>query len=66
MNKGLFYHLMITIGCILSWLFILGDTECTIKARAFVIAMIFLTNFFSFIVIMNTSSDVYNEKIKLW
>ena len=63
MNKGLFYHLVITFAAFFFWLFIVGDTEVTIEARFGLFVMILCCNVMAW---MMFYENIYDQKIKLW
>jgi hypothetical protein len=63
MNKGLFYHLVITLVAFFFWMFIVGDTEVTREDRFGLFVMILCCNVMAW---MMFYENIYDQKIKLW
>jgi len=64
MNKGLFYHLILSAIIIASWKFVIWDGDITKVLRLKLVGILFSMN--ALIAPFNIMQDFYNEKIKLW
>ena len=61
MNKGLFYHFIVSVGVVVSWLFILGSSDIGIGARLFLVIWLILIN--ALFALWASEKNIYDKKI---